>query len=104
MVVAGPDVYSHHREDTERYILTNLNIVSSFLSGLLHQGGSSECHRLCQPQLHLAGCACRVACGYLLLVQGTAGCPSLLPWALQGKLCLGPGAAGGEGILEALRL
>lgn len=28
MVVAGPDVYMYHQEDTERYILANLNIVS----------------------------------------------------------------------------
>ncbi|KAJ7395915.1 hypothetical protein BTVI_149977 [Pitangus sulphuratus] len=27
MVVAGPDVFSYHREDTERYILANLNIA-----------------------------------------------------------------------------
>ncbi|XP_064027482.1 A disintegrin and metalloproteinase with thrombospondin motifs 13 isoform X5 [Pogoniulus pusillus] len=31
MVVAGPDVYSYHREDTERYILTNLNIGAELL-------------------------------------------------------------------------
>lgn len=29
MVVVGPDTFQFHREDTERYILTNLNIVSS---------------------------------------------------------------------------
>ncbi|OXB76312.1 UNVERIFIED_CONTAM: hypothetical protein H355_006723, partial [Colinus virginianus] len=28
MVVAGPDVYMHHKEDTERYILANLNIAT----------------------------------------------------------------------------
>uniref|UniRef100_A0A7M4EJ42 ADAM metallopeptidase with thrombospondin type 1 motif 13 n=1 Tax=Crocodylus porosus TaxID=8502 RepID=A0A7M4EJ42_CROPO len=31
LVAAGPDVYQFHREHTERYILTNLNIVSSLL-------------------------------------------------------------------------
>ncbi|XP_065103608.1 A disintegrin and metalloproteinase with thrombospondin motifs 13 isoform X2 [Paramisgurnus dabryanus] len=30
-VVVGPDVYSLHRQDTERYILTNLNIASELL-------------------------------------------------------------------------
>nr|XP_042710257.1 uncharacterized protein LOC101944645 isoform X1 [Chrysemys picta bellii] len=33
LVVVGPDVYQFHKEDTERYILTNLNIVSGFLFG-----------------------------------------------------------------------
>lgn len=28
MVVVGPDVQQVHKQDTERYILTNLNIVS----------------------------------------------------------------------------
>ena len=41
MVVAGPDVYLYHKEDTERYILANLNIVSSFLFALLSQCESS---------------------------------------------------------------
>ncbi|XP_026715926.1 A disintegrin and metalloproteinase with thrombospondin motifs 13 isoform X1 [Athene cunicularia] len=31
MVVAGPDVYSYHKEDTERYILANLNIGAELL-------------------------------------------------------------------------
>ncbi|PKU35186.1 disintegrin/metalloproteinase [Limosa lapponica baueri] len=31
MVVAGPDVYLYHKEDTERYILTNLNIGAELL-------------------------------------------------------------------------
>lgn len=31
MVVAGPDVYMYHQEDTERYILTNLNIGAELL-------------------------------------------------------------------------
>nr|XP_030142214.3 A disintegrin and metalloproteinase with thrombospondin motifs 13 isoform X6 [Taeniopygia guttata] len=31
MVVAGPDVYLYHREDTERYILANLNIGAELL-------------------------------------------------------------------------
>uniref|UniRef100_A0A8B9CWB4 ADAM metallopeptidase with thrombospondin type 1 motif 13 n=1 Tax=Anser brachyrhynchus TaxID=132585 RepID=A0A8B9CWB4_9AVES len=31
MVVAGPDVYLHHKEDTERYILANLNIGAELL-------------------------------------------------------------------------
>ncbi|XP_016345719.1 A disintegrin and metalloproteinase with thrombospondin motifs 13 isoform X1 [Sinocyclocheilus anshuiensis] len=30
-VVVGPDVYDVHRQDTERYILTNLNIASELL-------------------------------------------------------------------------
>ncbi|XP_063172520.1 uncharacterized protein LOC134506300 [Candoia aspera] len=30
LVVVGPDVYQFHKEDTEKYILTNLNIVSFF--------------------------------------------------------------------------
>uniref|UniRef100_A0A673LEU2 ADAM metallopeptidase with thrombospondin type 1 motif, 13 n=1 Tax=Sinocyclocheilus rhinocerous TaxID=307959 RepID=A0A673LEU2_9TELE len=30
-VVVGPDVYDAHRQDTERYILTNLNIASELL-------------------------------------------------------------------------
>ncbi|XP_002663267.4 A disintegrin and metalloproteinase with thrombospondin motifs 13 [Danio rerio] len=30
-VVVGPDVYEVHRQDTERYILTNLNIASELL-------------------------------------------------------------------------
>lgn len=28
LVVAGPDVQQVHKQDTERYILTNLNIVN----------------------------------------------------------------------------
>lgn len=28
MVVVGPDVQQVHKQDTERYILTNLNIVN----------------------------------------------------------------------------
>lgn len=28
LVVVGPDVQQVHKQDTERYILTNLNIVS----------------------------------------------------------------------------
>lgn len=28
LVAVGPDVYQVHQEDTERYVLTNLNIVS----------------------------------------------------------------------------
>lgn len=28
LVVVGPDVHEVHKQDTERYILTNLNIVS----------------------------------------------------------------------------
>lgn len=28
LVVVGPDVHQVHKQDTERYILTNLNIVS----------------------------------------------------------------------------
>lgn len=39
MVVAGPDVYLYHKEDTERYILANLNIVSGSVFGILSQGG-----------------------------------------------------------------
>ncbi|KAM4647633.1 A disintegrin and metalloproteinase with thrombospondin motifs 13 isoform 4-T4 [Amazona ochrocephala] len=31
MVIAGPDVYLYHREDTERYILANLNIGAELL-------------------------------------------------------------------------
>ncbi|XP_050175941.1 A disintegrin and metalloproteinase with thrombospondin motifs 13 isoform X1 [Myiozetetes cayanensis] len=31
MVVAGPDVFLYHREDTERYILANLNIGAELL-------------------------------------------------------------------------
>ncbi|XP_056361451.1 A disintegrin and metalloproteinase with thrombospondin motifs 13 isoform X1 [Oenanthe melanoleuca] len=31
MVVAGPDVYLYHKEDTERYILANLNIGAELL-------------------------------------------------------------------------
>ncbi|XP_075762079.1 A disintegrin and metalloproteinase with thrombospondin motifs 13 isoform X1 [Pelodiscus sinensis] len=31
LVVVGPDVYQFHREDTERYILTNLNIGAELL-------------------------------------------------------------------------
>uniref|UniRef100_A0A8B9V4X2 ADAM metallopeptidase with thrombospondin type 1 motif 13 n=1 Tax=Anas zonorhyncha TaxID=75864 RepID=A0A8B9V4X2_9AVES len=31
MVIAGPDVYLHHKEDTERYILANLNIGAELL-------------------------------------------------------------------------
>ncbi|XP_030317277.1 A disintegrin and metalloproteinase with thrombospondin motifs 13 isoform X4 [Calypte anna] len=31
MVVAGPDVYLYHQEDTERYILANLNIGAELL-------------------------------------------------------------------------
>ncbi|XP_071430224.1 A disintegrin and metalloproteinase with thrombospondin motifs 13 isoform X2 [Pithys albifrons albifrons] len=31
MVVAGPDVFSYHREDTERYVLANLNIGAELL-------------------------------------------------------------------------
>ena len=72
MVVAGPDVYLYHKEDTERYILTNLNIVSSFLFGLLSQCESSQCHRLCHRQTDLCECTLRGVCGYWLLVQSTA--------------------------------
>ncbi|KAF4789206.1 hypothetical protein TURU_154728 [Turdus rufiventris] len=31
MVVAGPDVYLYHKEDTERYVLANLNIGAELL-------------------------------------------------------------------------
>ncbi|XP_037653299.1 A disintegrin and metalloproteinase with thrombospondin motifs 13 isoform X2 [Choloepus didactylus] len=31
LVAVGPDVYQAHREDTERYVLTNLNIASELL-------------------------------------------------------------------------
>ncbi|XP_062496956.1 A disintegrin and metalloproteinase with thrombospondin motifs 13 isoform X2 [Pezoporus occidentalis] len=31
MVIAGPDVYLYHKEDTERYILANLNIGAELL-------------------------------------------------------------------------
>lgn len=56
MVVAGPDVYLYHKEDTERYILANLNIVSASVP----QGGW----------------------GHLSLVQNScAGHSSVLPWA-----------------------
>lgn len=27
LVIVGPDVHQIHRQDTERYVLTNLNIV-----------------------------------------------------------------------------
>lgn len=36
LVAVGPDVYQAHREDTERYVLTNLKIVSR--SGLAMAG------------------------------------------------------------------
>lgn len=36
LVAVGPDVYQAHREDTERYVLTNLKIVSC--SGLAMAG------------------------------------------------------------------
>lgn len=29
LVAVGPDVYQAHQEDTERYVLTNLNMVSA---------------------------------------------------------------------------
>lgn len=35
LVAVGPDVYQAHQDDTERYVLTNLNMVSACLgSGL----------------------------------------------------------------------
>lgn len=83
MVVAGPDVYLYHKEDTERYILTNLNIVSSFLFGLLSQCESSQCHRLCHRQMDLCECTLRGVCGYWLLVQSTdyvQGVSLCFPW------------------------
>lgn len=68
MVVAGPDVYLYHKEDTERYILTNLNIVSSFLFGLLSQCESSQAVSRADGPL----CPFRGVCGSLLLVPSAA--------------------------------
>lgn len=68
MVVAGPDVYLYHREDTERYILANLNIVSGSVLGILSQA---------VPQAAPQG-----GWGHLSLVQSScAGHSSVLPWA-----------------------
>lgn len=39
LVAVGPDVYQAHREDTERYVLTNLNIVSGAGQWLVQEGG-----------------------------------------------------------------
>lgn len=33
LVAVGPDVHRAHREDTERYVLTNLNMVSARVGG-----------------------------------------------------------------------
>lgn len=86
MVVAGPDVYLYHKEDTERYILANLNIVSSFLFGLLSQCESSVSQAdgpLRLPASSTAHCL-------------HAGCSSLLLLVLHGKLSLAQGAAQGK--------
>lgn len=37
-MAVGPDVQQAHREDTERYVLTNLNIVSGAGPGCHAQG------------------------------------------------------------------
>lgn len=42
-MAVGPDVYQAHKEDTERYVLTNLNMVSvpwgpGPLDGASHKG------------------------------------------------------------------
>lgn len=67
MVVAGPDVYLYHREDTERYILANLNIVSASVLGILSQT---------VPQTGPQG-----GWGHQSLVQSScAGHSSVLPW------------------------
>ncbi|TRY60195.1 hypothetical protein DNTS_003804, partial [Danionella cerebrum] len=34
-VVVGPDVYDFHRQDTERYVLTNLNIITANITSSL---------------------------------------------------------------------
>lgn len=41
-MVAGPDVYLYHKEDTERYVLANLNIVSASEFGILAQSGPRQ--------------------------------------------------------------
>lgn len=40
LVAVGPDVYQAHQEDTERYVLTNLNIVSG---SWLAMAGAGRC-------------------------------------------------------------
>lgn len=83
MVIAGPDVYLYHKEDTERYILANLNIVSRFLFGLLSQCESSQGHGLCHKQADLFECAFKGIGDYVLLVQSTPqvqGVPLCSPW------------------------
>lgn len=48
LVVVGPDVQQVHKQDTERYMLTNLNIVSLRWErtgsglGLLQSGGGKK--------------------------------------------------------------
>ncbi|XP_011613507.2 A disintegrin and metalloproteinase with thrombospondin motifs 13 isoform X1 [Takifugu rubripes] len=43
LVVVGPDVYQVHKQDTERYILTNLNIASELLRDI-SLGGNMRVH------------------------------------------------------------
>lgn len=84
MVVAGPDVYSYHKEDTERYVLANLNIVSGSVFGMLPQRGLQAV-----PQAAPLG-----AWGYLSLVQSScAGHCSVLPQAQNSPNSLVQGAA-----------
>lgn len=102
MVIAGPDVYLYHKEDTERYILTNLNIVSSFLFGLLSHCESSQCHR----QTDLCEGTCRGGRGYQLLLQSTAyvqGVPLCFPGHCMASFPLYKDLPEEEGVLEALK-
>lgn len=83
-MVAGPDVYSYHKEDTERYVLANLNIVSGSVFGMLPQRGLQAV-----PQAAPLG-----AWGYLSLLQSSrAGHCSVLPQAQNSPNSLVQGAA-----------
>ncbi|XP_044517230.1 A disintegrin and metalloproteinase with thrombospondin motifs 13 [Gracilinanus agilis] len=57
LVVVGHDVYEHHKEDTERYILTNLNIGAELLRDV-SLGAQFRVHLikmiiLTEPEAHL---------------------------------------------------
>lgn len=41
-MAVGPDVFQAHQEDTERYVLTNLNIVSAPM-GATSRDGAGLC-------------------------------------------------------------
>lgn len=100
--MAGPDVYLYHKEDTERYILTNLNIVSSFPFGLLSRCESSQCRR----QTDLCEGTSRGGHRYLLLLQRTAyvqGVPLRFPGRCMVSCPLYTELPKEEGVLEALK-